>query len=46
MDGKKHWADIVKTAHEDGEEADHRLLRYCMEAIRLNGMLHSTTPQN
>lgn len=40
-EGKKHLPEINRIAKEDTEESDEKLLRYCMEAIRLNGIFGS-----
>lgn len=40
-DGKKHLPDIKRFAEEDSPDSDEVLLRYCMEAIRLNGIFGS-----
>ncbi|KAL4864550.1 hypothetical protein BDV12DRAFT_205631 [Aspergillus spectabilis] len=39
--GKKHLSHINRVAKEDTRESDEILLRYCMEAIRLNGIFGS-----
>lgn len=41
MDGKQHWPDIVRAAQSNGMDTDEKLLRYAMEAIRLNGTFGS-----
>lgn len=38
---KEHWPNIVKTARQDSPEADEKILRYCMEAIRIHGTFGS-----
>lgn len=40
-EGKKHLPEINRLAKEDTPESDDLLLRYCMEAIRLNGIFGS-----
>ncbi|GAB1207618.1 hypothetical protein APSETT445_006342 [Aspergillus pseudonomiae] len=40
-DGKKHLPDIQRLAKEDTPASDEMLLRYVMEAIRLNGTFGS-----
>lgn len=40
-DGKKHWPEIVRLAQGHDTDADEKLLRYAMEAIRLNGTFGS-----
>lgn len=37
LDGKQHWAEIVHLAHQDTDEADHKILKYAMEGMRING---------
>lgn len=39
--GRKHLPDIKRFAKEDSPASDEVLLRYCMEAIRLNGIFGS-----
>jgi linoleate 10R-lipoxygenase len=39
--GRKHLPDINRIAKEDSAGSDEVLLRYCMEAIRLNGIFGS-----
>ncbi|EGE05562.1 fatty acid oxygenase [Trichophyton equinum CBS 127.97] len=40
-EGKVHLPDIKRWAKERTEEADEKLLHYCMEGIRLNGTFGS-----
>ncbi|OJJ51688.1 hypothetical protein ASPZODRAFT_55528 [Penicilliopsis zonata CBS 506.65] len=40
-DGKKHLPEINRLAKLDTRDSDDLLLRYCMEAIRLNGIFGS-----
>ncbi|THC88806.1 hypothetical protein EYZ11_011744 [Aspergillus tanneri] len=40
-DGRKHLPSINRFAKEDSPESDDKLLRYCMEAIRINGIFGS-----
>lgn len=40
-EGKVHLPEIQRWAKLDSEEADDKLLRYCMEGIRLNGTFGS-----
>ena len=35
--GNSHWAEIVRLANNNGEDAQELLMRYVMEGIRLNG---------
>lgn len=39
--GRKHLPDINRVAKDDTPDSDEILLRYCMEAIRLNGIFGS-----
>lgn len=39
--GKPFWPDVVKAARSNGEAADEKILRYCMEAIRIHGTFGS-----
>ncbi|KAL4918828.1 hypothetical protein BDW62DRAFT_217449 [Aspergillus aurantiobrunneus] len=39
--GKQHLPDINRIAKEDSAASDEKLLKYCMEAIRLNGIFGS-----
>ncbi|KAL2821463.1 heme peroxidase family protein [Aspergillus cavernicola] len=39
--GKQHLPNINRLAKEDSPASDEMLLRYCMEAIRLNGIFGS-----
>ncbi|OGE56018.1 hypothetical protein PENARI_c003G02651 [Penicillium arizonense] len=40
-EGQKHLVPINRIAKEDSLESDDKLLRYCMEAIRLHGIFGS-----
>lgn len=40
-EGMKHLPEINRIAKQDSKESDEKLLRYCMEAIRLNGIFGS-----
>jgi linoleate 10R-lipoxygenase len=40
-EGQKHLVPINRIAKEDSPESDDKLLRYCMEAIRLHGIFGS-----
>ena len=40
-EGKEHLPEINRLAKKDTPESDDKLLRYCMEATRLNGIFGS-----
>ena len=39
--GKKYWPEIVRLARDNSDEADEKIFRYAMEAIRLHGTFGS-----
>lgn len=39
--GKQHLSEIQRLAKEESKESDEKLIRYCLEAIRINSAFGS-----